>query len=284
MIAQEIIDAARLPPYRNAMPILHPALPFAPWTQPFARRLPGVMPLSRADWLMVDAAYAAQMRARTELLATRNADVLACLPVAREAAREVLDEVLADLPLHGFRTTRDQALCPDGRSVTIDADRPLWTIGHLLQADFCLLQKPAGAAEHVLTGAVLCFPSSWTLAEKLGKALMRIHSPVDSYDAGMGARVQRMFDLMRPEQPLWRANLLVYTNPALYQPRAEFAPKAKSGAGDFIRSERQCLLKLPKSGAVVFSIHTAIVTRASLTPDQHAALAEMTQPETPPGT
>ena len=259
------------------MPILHHTLPFAPWTQPFARRLPGVMPLLRADWLMVDAAYSAQMQARADLLATRSADVLACLPVAKDAARELLCEVLHDLPLHGFQSMGDQMSCPDGRRVTIDPDHPLRTIGHLLQADFCLLQKPAGMAEHVLTGAVLCFPSSWTLSEKLGKALMRIHSPVDSYDAVMGARVQRMFDLIRPEQPLWRANLLHYTNPALYQPRPEFAPKDKSSAGNFIRSERQCLLKLPKSGAVVFSIHTAVVTRDSLTPDQHAALAEIEQ-------
>ena len=55
------------------------------------------------------------------------------------------------------------------------------------------MQKPDGAAEHILTGAVLCFPSSWTLSEKLGKPLLRIHMPVASYDSQMGARVQRMF-------------------------------------------------------------------------------------------
>ena len=103
----------------------------------------------------------------------------------------------------------------------------------------------------MLTGAVLCFPSSWTLADKLGKPLLRIHAPVASYDAQMGARVQRMFDAIRPEQPLWRANLLRYTNPALYQPRPEFAPKDKRDDGDFVRSERQCLLRFaaqPRSG------------------------------------
>jgi len=224
---------------------------------------------------MVDAAYAAQMQARAELLATRAAEVLGALPQARDAAAELLDEVLRDILLHGFTRRGGIVQCPDEREVEIDPAHPLWTLGHLLQADFCILQKPAGQDEHVLTGAVLCFPSSWTLSEKLGKPMMRIHKPVASYDANIGTRVQRMFDLMRPEQPLWRANLLHYANPALFQPRLEGAPKDKSMQGEFIRSERQCLLKLPKTGAVVFSIHTAVVERSALRPEERAALAEI---------
>lgn len=271
--SQELIDDAARGFYRCCMSILNTALPFAPWVNPRLRRLPGVMPLARADWLMVDDAYAEQMAERARLLATREADVMALCPEAEAPADELLDEVLRDLPAHGFDITPEAIRRPDGVSIRPDPDRPLWTLGHLLQADFCILQKHG--PEHVLTGAVLCFPSSWTLAEKLGKPMMRIHVPVESYTEDMGARVQRMFDLMRPEQPLWRANLLRYTNPALYQPRAEFAPKDKSGGGDFIRSERQCLLKLPRTGAVIFSIHTAQVRRANLTAQQLAALAEI---------
>ncbi|MCC5966015.1 MAG: DUF3445 domain-containing protein [Natronohydrobacter sp.] len=255
------------------MEILNATLPYAPWVMPAQRRLPGVMPLPRADWLFVDDAHAAQMAERARLLDAHPADVLAVLPEAEAAAAELLVEVLRDLPAHGFRISGAQLRRPDGVEVTLDPARPLWSLGHLLQADFCILQKQG--AEHVLTGAVLCFPSSWTLREKLGKPLMRIHMPVDSYDTGLGARVQRMFDLMRPEQPLWRVNLLRYTNPALYQPRAEFAPKDKSGGGDYIRSERQTLMKLPRSGAVIFGIHTAQVRRCDLTGPQRAALAEI---------
>ncbi len=256
------------------MSILHASLPFAPWTAPAGRRLPGIMPLARADWLMVDAAYALQMAERARLLADRPDEVLGLLPEAQDAARELLNEVLRDLPAHGFSLHGQNARCPDGRTVPLDAARPLWTLGHLLQADFCLLQKPEGHDEHVLTGAVLCFPSSWTLAEKLGRPLMRIHRPVASYDAQMGARVQRMFDLIRPEHPLWRANLLDYADPALFQPRRENAPRVPHHNGPYLRSERQCLLKLPQSGAVVFSIHTAVVHRDSLTPEQAAALPD----------
>lgn len=255
--------------------ILNARLPFAPWVDPARRRLPGVMPLKRADWLLVSDAYPAQMAERARLLAERPADVLACQPNTRAAALELLDEVLRDLPTLGFGVTGTHITCPDDRSVALDRANPLQSLGLLLQEDFCILQKPEAAAEHVLTGAVLCFPSSWTLAEKLGHPLLRIHAPVAGYDDQMGARVQRMFDAIRPEQPLWRANLLRYANPALYQPRPEFAPKDKRDNGDFIRSERQCLLRLPVSRAVVFSIHTAQVRRADLRPSEAQALADM---------
>lgn len=255
------------------MPILHPALPFAPWVQPSGRRLPGVMPLARTDWLMVDTVYRPQMAERRRLLAEHSDTVLGFLPEAQEAAGELLDEVLHDLPQHGFTFDGESAICPDGYTMMLDRSRPLWTLGHLLQADFCLLQKQGG--EHVLTGAVLCFPASWTLAEKLGKPLMRIHRPVESYDAELSTRVQRMFDLMRPEQPLWRANLLDYAEPSLFQPRPENAPRQQSGDAPYLRSERQCLLKLPRSGAVVFSIHTAVILRDRLTEEQQLALHEI---------
>lgn len=257
------------------MAILNAALPYAPWMTPAGQRLPGVMPLAMEEWLFIDDAYGPQMTERARLLAEIPDRVMACQPQAEAAAQELLAKVLTDLPGLGFGVTQTHVTRPDGVQVQLDRARPLWTLGHLLQADFCILQKPQGAPEHVLTAAVLCFPSSWTLSDKLGRPLLRIHAPVESYDEQMGARVQRMFDRIRPEQPLWRANLLRYANPELYQPRREFAPKDKRRDGVYIRSERQVLLRLPQSGAVVFSIHTAQVHLDALTPEQRAVLAQL---------
>ena len=257
------------------MAILNATLPYAPWMHPAGQRLPGVMPLAMDDWLLVDDAYAAQMAERARLLATQPDDVLGMLPDAADAAAELLDLVLPLLPPLGFQLFREQVQRPDGASVVIDRTRPLWTLGHLLQEDLCILQKPEGADEHVLTGAVLCFPSSWTLAEKLGRALLRIHAPVAPYDAQMAARVQRMFDTLRPEQPLWRANTLRYDNPALFQPRREFAPKDKRADGPYFRSEKQGLVRLPRTRAVVFSIHTVVLPMTALTDAQRATLSAL---------
>ena len=126
---------------------------------------------------------------------------------------------------------------------------------------------------HVLTGAILCFPASWTLAEKLGRGLPGIHGPVAGYAGDLAVRVQRLFDAIRPEAPLWRANALTYADPALHQPRREGQTKPRTrGPDGYVRSERQCLLRLPVSRAVVFSIHTYVVRADTLSPEDLAQL------------
>jgi hypothetical protein len=125
----------------------------------------------------------------------------------------------------------------------------------------------------VLTAAVLCFPASWSLDQKFLRPLISIHQPVDSYSGDIARRVQRLFDAIRPDQVLWRANSLLYADPDLYQPRREGESRPRPGpAAPYVRSERQCLRRLPDSGAVVFSIHTWVVRRENLTAEQEAEL------------
>ena len=237
--------------------ILQKTLPYDPFAP---RPLPGIGPLDIGDWLIRDEAFGGQMCERARLLATCRDRVLAMDETARPAARELLDLVLG----LAYPGADKVAVRPDGVRVRVDRDDPLGTLGHLVQEDFCILQKPGD--EHVLTGAVLCFPASWTLSEKFMAPLIGIHTPVDSYDAGMATRVQRLFDGVRAGHPLWRFNALWYDDPALFQPRGgddQRAPVAADRAG-YLRSERQCILRLPQTGAVVFSIHTYVLPRAAL--------------------
>ena len=120
--------------------------------------LPGMGPAAADDWLRVDDAYAAQMQRRLTLLREQREDVLWMDPAAQEAAAEVLDQALALLPALGFAVTDSHVICPDGRRVEIDRAAPLLTLGQLVQEDICILMKHG--AEHVLAGAVLCFPAS----------------------------------------------------------------------------------------------------------------------------
>jgi len=220
-------------------------------------RLPAMRPVD-GPWLRIDAAYGAQLAEKARLLADRRDAVLARLAGSAAAEQEALTEVLTGLrDMPGFHRTGAAMRCPDGRVVPLDGD-PLATIGALVQEDVCLLVKRG--AEHVLIAALLCFPASWTLAEKLGRPLGAIHGPVASYDDGIARRVQRLFDGVQPGRPLWRANLLRYDDPALFQPRTEADPRPVGGAqAPWWRSERQTVVRLPGSGAVLFAIHTSVV-------------------------
>ncbi|APX13637.1 hypothetical protein BWR18_02245 [Tateyamaria omphalii] len=241
--------------------ILHTHLPE---DMRMSRALPGIRP-ETGPWLRVDEAYAEQMARREELLAAHPADVLYLDPDARPAADELLATVLAELPGIGFDLSESCVRRPDERVVHIDPSAPMATLGRLCQNDFVLMQQRGD--EHVLTGAVLCFPASWRLREKAGRPLTDIHVPVDDYTEDLARRVQRLFDGIGVGRPLWRFNQLWYEDPELFQPRSQYEPR-RVGAGlqdrPYYRTERQTLLRLPQSRAVVFVIHTYVLARADV--------------------
>jgi len=113
---------------------------------------------------------------------------------------------------------------------------------------------------------VLCFPASWTLSEKFMQPLIGIHDTVDDYDEGIARRVQRLFDGVQVGRPLWRFNALWYADASLHQPHSvdDRRKQVDDATAPYFRSERQCIIRLPKTRAVVFSIHTYMLARASL--------------------
>ena len=229
------------------------------------RPLPGISPLEEAEWLLVDEAFGAQMSERARLLAERRAEVLAVTPESEDAAAELLEYVLVWLHTHAaaYRIGASEVVRPDGQSVVLDRDDPMATLGHLVQEDLCLMEKRG--AEHHLSAAVLCFPASWRLADKIGRPLTGIHVPVPEYDEGIARRVQRLFDGVQVGRPLWRFNALRYAQGELFQPRARPETRGLEARDlPYLRSERQCVLRLPKTRACVFSIHTFLVEGGAL--------------------
>ncbi len=253
-------------------PILQQRLRTIPWMENNVWRLPGTQPTDQ--WLIRDEVYAAQMNLRDQLIEANIDNVHAMQGDALEAAKECLDLVLSEISTDpGYEVRSDGVTRPDGKSVRIDRSIPLLTLGRLVQNDFCLMQP--GPEGHRLTGAILCFPASWTLSEKIGKPMMAIHTPVSEYDEGLGRRVQRMFDMMQPGKMLWRANAIRHEDPSLFHPRRETDPvsiRRGTKPGDYMRSERQTLRKLPPSQAIVFTIHTFVVKISDLPADAQAAM------------
>jgi hypothetical protein len=224
------------------------------------RPLPGIAPLDMTEWLLVDEAFAPQMIERARLLAERRVDVLAVTEGAGPAVDELLQFVLDWLIKNGsgYEIFANEVRRPDGVTVPICRADPMLTLGHLVQEDLCIMEKRG--EEHVLTAAVLCFPASWRLSEKIGRPLLAIHVPVPDYPQ-IAPRVQRLFDGVQPGRPLWRFNAHGYGDPALYHPMRENVDEADRARLPYMRSERQCVLRLPETRACVFSIHTYVMAR-----------------------
>ena len=226
---------------------------YAPWADPKLARKPGVQPLDPAAWLEPGADTAAQMAYRRDLLDTARDAVLAALPESAQAGDELREAVAT----HTGQTP------PDDPS-------PLGQVGRMVQEDFCLLEQRAAGAEYRLTAAILCFPSRWSLAEKLGHPLTHIHAPVPDYSDDLARRVNRLFEGVRVGHPLWRANWTIHPTDELHQPSGNWR-QAEDGPLH-IRVERQTFLRLPRSGAVVFGIRTYIDPLDALTQRQAKAL------------
>lgn len=237
-------------------------LPHAPWADPALVRMPGMRPVE-GQWIVVDEAYSAQIALRVQLLRDRRAAVTASLPGAEPAMAEALEAVIAALP-SGFRRDGGAVTCPDGRVVQIGGP-PFDVLAQLVQEDILLLERRD--MEHILIAGLLCFPSLWTLGEKIGRPLRRIHRPVERYDADVAHRVQRLLDRAPPGRAMWRANAMGYDEPSLHRPMREGASRP-AGPVRYVRSERQTILRLPRTGAALFAIHVWVVALEDLTPAQ----------------
>jgi hypothetical protein len=259
--------------------------PYLPFMDPRMARAPGLMPLDPAEWFVIHDDFAGQMAYRDRLIAERREIVLALLPEGREAAEELLEAVLdAVAALPGYRVGASEVTRPDGVSVALNRDDPLASAGRLVPDDLCLMQPDAESGEYRLVGAVLCFPSRWLLSEKLGRPLTAIHDPVPDYDEMLARRVNRVFEAMRAGRGLWRVNWILHETPELYLPlglnEKYVAPEGADG-GLYLRTERQTLVRLPRTGAVVFGIKTSVSPVETLTPDEISALRDAIAAEDP---
>ena len=249
-------------------------LSYAPFTPFMNERMPGMAPLTHADWLVRDEAFARQMAYRDKLVEERPDIVLA--GEGCEGAAELLNFVCETLAAHddAYEVRTDAVTRPDGVNVPRDSARPFATLARLVQEDLLILRKPHEGGEHVLIGAALLFPSRWSLQEKMNRPLMGIHERVPEYDDRLGSRVQRLFDVLKPGRQLWRANWLVHPTSELHQPKLyTTAKKEHEQTGRFwLRVERQSILQLPISGCSVFSVKTVVTPIEALNTDQREGL------------
>lgn len=236
----------------------------------------GLRPIARDETLLPDDAYAAQMGQRLHLLDTRRDAVFATAPAAGAAAAGVLlwlGDVLPRLcpgqfsPLPaGLRNRVTGETVPLGP----DPAPALLRAGRLVQDDLLLL-TPAGRLE----AAVLCFPSRWRLADKIGRPLTAIHAPVPGYADILAGRVDRLFAALAHGRAVLRHNWSVLDDPALFQPASG---QGRRFAGDpgrdlVLRTERQTLTRLRTHLLFTIRVRVAPLGSAASDPTAAAALA-----------
>ena len=257
---------------------LHLPLPDGPFRMAMA-----LVSCAPADWIEIDDRYPDEMAERRTLLATRHAEVFAALPSSSAARAETLALLSDHLATHHPAwfprdgDTLHNRLTDEAWSLHDPPLDPLDLAGRLVQEDLCLIRPDA--AGPVLEAAVLCAPSRWVLAEKIGHPLLAVHGPVPFYADRLGRAVDRFMGALRPGRIALRMNWSISDDPALFQPRRRplAAPVTAATAGEqlFLRTERQTFRLLPESGRVVFGIrvHSTPLARLRSVPGAVARLA-----------
>jgi hypothetical protein len=247
----------------------------------------GLVACAEADWFELDERYLPEMAERRALLAERHDDVFAACR-GSEAARAELLALLADhLPAHyPAWFSRDGALLHNHLTgerwdLATPAYDPLELAGRLVQEDLCLIRPDATGP--ILEAGIVCFPSRWRLADKIGRPLLDVHGPVPFYGERLGAPVDRFMRHLKAERIAMRMNWSVVDSPELFQlgGKHRTAGDASFTAANalarlFLRTERQTFRRLEGSGSVLFTIrvHVTPLPRVVAVPGVAARLAE----------
>lgn len=146
---------------------------------------------------------------------------------------------------------------------------PMATSARLVQDDLAVMIEREDNNYYLLAGAIL-LAGFWRLEDKFQMRLDKIHTSgsVPQYREKLQKGMISFFRRLRPEDPVLRNNYFIQVDdnlPWSHSIGAEDDPeltgwsaatKNKAIEHHHFRSERQSLRRLPKSGAVVFTIRT----------------------------
>jgi len=128
-------------------------------------------------------------------------------------------------------------------------------LGRILEPDYLLLIPDD--AQFRLVGACVCFPSSWSLQEKIDRPLEFIHDVVPDLNAQIGPQITRFLFSLKPDVAMLRANWGLSRSGEFNQHPLRNLPRLDSETRVeeiWLRIERQALVHLPLSNGVLFGI------------------------------
>ncbi len=197
------------------------------------------------DWLQFDLSVIdAELAEKAHILEHHRDDAFVTVSGSEPASAEVASLV-------------DDALQAAERPPLPTDDRhPLERAARAVHEDLIVLhRRPEG---WVMTAGVVCFPTRWSPATKIGRSMAQIHGPVPRYDT-IAPAVDRLFDRLRPGSIVWRPNWSLVGQPDLRLPVEDRQAPARlpddPARSLWLRSERQTVRRLERhDDHIVFTV------------------------------
>lgn len=228
------------------------------------------------DWIQLDNHYPRYHADKACRIAERGAKCCLTMPEAYPAAVELLEELAQYLPSRYptlyKRTNVGLDNLWSGEKFNI-VERPLkedpiQMCARLVQDDLALMFEKPDGQYYLLSGAIL-LPGFWRLEDKVGMPLSEIHTSGDvpqfkeKLERGMMSFFRRLkcedmyarnnYFIQVDDDLAWSWSIGSEDSPAISWDTAQ---KNRAVEHHMFRSERQTLRRLPRTGAVVFTIRT----------------------------
>ncbi|KAI9772431.1 MAG: hypothetical protein M1840_000634 [Geoglossum simile] len=231
------------------------------------------MGLGKLDksWLTINDGSLPEHHLREELLTQSKSKVLQCLPESEPACLEVLEVMLDFLAkmwpdaIECFGANNNIIrINKTGKEFNLDTDLPLEIAARLVTEDLSVLKESDGG--YILAASATCFPVGWSLEEKIGWPITKLHKLVPGWEEKIGGHVKKYFSRMRPSDSKKRSSFFVQTTRTLFHPHPlpTSATTTHRVHDITIRYEKQTFHRLPKSGAILFTVQTLMCSLVDL--------------------
>lgn len=207
--------------------------------------------------------------------------------IAEPAIRELYDVIIQYMcdkyPMY-FKVSDDGTKVHNGitnedvpaKANDTDVKKLMYYLVRTIEEDFIVmmpdpsLDEPEYGLEYYFKGGVFAFAAGFDPKEKINKPLTSIHEPIPGYQSKLRLSMNRYFEKLQPCKFVGRANFSVQAhdkffvdddNKGYHLTEEEVRRAVPFEELDFdhqvhYRSERQMLTRLPKTGAILFTIRT----------------------------
>lgn len=236
----------------------------------------GLRSMKWDEWIELDNHYLKYHADKARRIEERGSKCCHTAPEAMDAAIELLEELCAYLP-ERYPSMFTKTVTGITNKVTNETfnitqrplpEDPMATAARLVQDDLALMIERPDGEYYLLAGAIL-LAGFWRLSDKFGMRLSEIHTSGDvpQFKSKLEKGMMNFFRRLRPEEPVLRNNYFIQVDDNLAWSESigsedaetvswNTAEKNRAIENHFFRSERQSLRRLPRSGAVAFTIRT----------------------------
>ncbi|KAJ5082361.1 hypothetical protein N7532_011404 [Penicillium argentinense] len=236
----------------------------------------GLRSMKWDEWIELDNHYLKYHADKKKRIEQRGEKCFGTAPEAMDGAIELLEELCTYLP-ERYPAMFEKTPTGIANKVTNETfnitqrplpEDPMATAARLVQDDLAVMIERADGEYYLLAGAIL-LAGFWRLSDKFGMRLSDIHTSGDvpQYKEKLEKGMMNFFRRLKPEEPVLRNNYFIQVDDSLPWSHSigpedaetvswNTAEKNKAIENHFFRSERQSLRRLPRSGAVIFTIRT----------------------------